>query len=49
MENKLVVTSWERDGGRGKLGIREEEVQTIMYKISYKDILQNMGDIANIL
>ena len=27
----------------------ELEIQTIMYKISYKDILYNMKNIANIL
>ena len=27
----------------------DEEVQTTMYKISYKDIVYNMGNIANIL
>ena len=36
IENKLVVTSGEREGGRGKIGVGEEEVQTIdtMYKIN---------------
>ena len=31
-ENKLVVTSGERDGGRGKIGVGDWEVPTIMYK-----------------
>ena len=44
-----MVTSWEREGGRGKIGIGEQEVQMIMYKISPKDILQNMGNISHIL
>ena len=44
-----MVTSQEREGGRGKIGIGEQEVQTIMYKISYKDIFQNMRNISNIL
>ena len=48
-ENKLVVTSGEREGGRGNRGGREEKVQTIRYKISYKDILYNTGNVANIL
>ena len=33
----------------GKIRVGDEEVQTIRYKISYKDILHNMGNIANIL
>ena len=44
-----MVTSREREGGWGNIGIEEQEVQTVMYKISYKDILQNLGNIANIL
>ena len=34
---------------RGNTGVGDEEVQTVRYKISYKDILYNMGNIANIL
>ena len=44
-----MVTSQEREGGRGKIGIGEHVVQTIMYKINYKDIFQNIGNISNIL
>ena len=33
IENKRVVTSWERERGRGKIGVGDEEVQTTMYKI----------------
>lgn len=44
-----MVTSREREGGRDKIGIGEKVVQTIMYKINYKDIFQNMGNISNIL
>ena len=40
--NELVVTRGSREG-------REEEVQIIRCKISYKEILYNMGNIANIL
>ena len=40
--NELVVTRGSREG-------REEEAQIIRCKISYKDILYNMGNIANIL
>ena len=39
--------------GRGKGGraleVRDQEAQTIMYKISYKDISHNMSNIATIL
>ena len=33
------VTSGEREGRSGKIGIGNQEVQTIMYKVSYKDVL----------
>ena len=33
----------------GNLGVGEWEVQTIERKIGYKDILYNIGNIANIL
>ena len=48
IENKLVVTSRERDGGRRNRGVKGEKAQTVRYKISYKDILNNTGNIANI-
>lgn len=44
IENKLMG---RRKGGN--VGVRNLEVQTIMCKVSYKDILYNMGNIANIL
>ena len=44
-----MVTSQEQEGGRGRIEIGEEEVQAIMYKISYNDIFQNVGNIAYIL
>ena len=44
-----MVISGEREGGRGKMAGGEWEVQTIMYKINYKDILYTTGNIANIL
>ena len=47
--NKLVVTSGEREGGRGNIRVGDQEVQTITYKIIYKDILYNTVNIANIL
>ena len=37
--NKLVVTSGKREGWRGNIRIENYEIQTIMYKISYKYIL----------
>ena len=43
-----MITSGEREGGRGNIGVEEWEVQTTKYKISYKDILNNTGNIANI-
>ena len=33
-ENKLVATSGERDGGRGKIGEGDKEVQSTRYKTS---------------
>ena len=39
IENKLVVTSGEREEGRSKTGVGNWEVQIIMYKVSYKYIL----------
>ena len=47
-ENKLVVTSGEGEG-RGNRGVGDKEAQTITWKISHKEILHNMGNIANIL
>ena len=38
-----MVTSGEREVGRGNIGIGESEVQTIRYKINYKDILYKWG------
>ena len=49
IKNNLVVTSEEREEGRGMIGEGNQEVQTIMYKISYKGILHSRGNIANIL
>ena len=37
IDNKLVVTSREREVGRGKTEGGDEEAQIIMYSISYKD------------
>lgn len=34
-ENKLVVTSGETKGRKGKIGLGDKEVQTVIYKISY--------------
>ena len=49
IENKLVVTSEEREVGRGNLGVGEWEVQTLGCKIGYKDVLYSTENIANIL
>ena len=49
IENKSVVTSGERERGRGKTGVGDYMIQTIMYEMSYTDILYNTGNIANIL
>ena len=47
-ENKLVVTSRKREEGKGKIRVGDKEVQTVRYKISYKNLLYNTGNIANI-
>ena len=44
-----MVTSDEREGGGGNLGIGNEEMQVIRYEISCKEILCNMRNITNIL
>ena len=41
------VTNGKREEGREKMRAWGEEVQTIRYKISYKYILYNTGNIAN--
>ena len=39
---------WGEGGGEGQyIGVGNYEVQIIMYKMSYKDIVYNMGNIAN--
>ena len=40
---------WGEGRGEGQIGVGDSEVQTIRYKRSYKDILYNTGNIANIL
>ena len=44
-----MVTSGEREEGRGMIGGGHYEVQTNRYKISYMNILYNTGNIANVL
>ena len=44
-----MVTSGEREKGRGNTGEGDYEVQIIMYKVSFKDIGYHMGNRANIL
>ena len=43
LENKLVVTSGEKEGERGQEGVEDEETQTTMYKVSNRDILYSTG------
>ena len=40
---------WGEEVGRGKRDIGDQEIQTIVHKISYKDIMHSTGNIANIL
>ena len=42
IENKYVVPKGEREGG-DKLGVLDQQIQTTIYKTSYKDIVQQ-GD-----
>ena len=44
-----MVISGEREEGKGNIGVEEQAVQTARCKISYKDILYNTGNKANIL
>ena len=48
IENQLMVTSVKRERRRETIGVGIE-TQTIIYNRSYKDILYNTGNIANIL
>ena len=43
IENKLVVTSREKEVGRDNMGEEIKRLKTIKYKISCKDILYNTG------
>lgn len=36
-------------GSQGHTGVESWEVQTTVYKIGYKHVLYNMGNISNIL
>ena len=38
-----MATSGERGGGGAIIGVVDQEVQTAMYKISYKNILYSTG------
>ena len=44
-----MIISGEREAGRGKVSVGEYKLQTIRYKICYKDISYDMGNIANSL
>ena len=43
------TSGYPQGEGRGNMEVGKWEVQTIMYKINYKDILYNTGNTANIL
>ena len=50
MENRLLVISGERrERGRGNIGVGNQEVKTISYKIRYKNIFYYTENIANVL
>lgn len=34
--NKLVVTGWKREEGKGRIVVGDKMVETTRYKISYK-------------
>ena len=42
-----MATLWKEGRRRGNTGVGDEEVHTIVYKISYKDVLYNMGNLKN--
>ena len=48
-KDKQTNKNTHTGGRKGNLGGWELEIQTIGYKISYKDILYNMGNIGNTL
>ena len=37
------ISGYQWGEGKGNIGVGDEEVQTVTYKISYKDILYNTG------
>lgn len=46
-ENKQTSgQQWEREGGRGTIGVGDKERETTMYKIGYKDKLYKAGRIV---
>ena len=49
VENKLEVTTREKEWTGGKKRVEHLKVQTAMYKLNYKDTLYHTGNIANIL
>ena len=44
-----MLTSGEWEEGEGNMRVGEGKIQTVMYKINYKNILYNTENIANIL
>ena len=47
IENKLVITSREREEGRGNIGVGYEEVQTTRYTINYNIYGEYSYDISS--
>ena len=43
---QIIGCRGKREGERGNIEVGDQEVQTIRYKICYKDILYNMVNIA---
>ena len=44
-----MVTSGEKRVGRDTIDAEDLKVRAIRYKISFKDVLSNTGNVANIL
>ena len=48
-ENKLTVTNGEKEKEKGKKELGDQEVQTTICKISYKNVSYSAGNLANVL
>ena len=44
-----MVTCGEREVETGSIGLGDEDIQNIMYKLSYNNRMYNTGHIAKIL